>query len=298
MPARAARSPGTGGSRPALPQGSPAALPSRALRRVDRPAPDRPPLREPRDLLTGRGPLRERPATGRLTACARGAPPPLRLAVRSPGRPHSRTVDRPTVHVPSGVHARGRARSTDRHRPKGLPPPRPAPPRYLPRRSGAAAGSPCSGRPAPPSPGAVAHVTPPSARSGLHSLRMPAYTRAMSTTETRREAAAAADDRPAETAVIPTVPVRRSVLHPARPAPRDEGAPFADWRDLTPTEELAAVPAPRCLSRRTRARRHLRCALAGTLLAVVAATGLSSCAAQGVADARATAPCQARITCR
>lgn len=113
-------------------------------------------------------------------------------------------------------------------------------------------------------------------------------------------------DRLNETEVIPAVPVRRSVLHPARPASHDEGAPFADWRgQAVPavTEELAAVssqtrPSRRRPSRRTRARRHLRCALTGTLLAVVAVTGLSTYAAQGVTDARSTAPCQARTACR
>ena len=142
----------------------------------------------------------------------------------------------------------------------------------------------------------------------------------MSTTGTRRlAAAAAADVRPAETAVIPTVPVRRSVLHPARPAPRDEGAcpastvtlpavtlpaaAGAGWRGQAVTEELPAVTArrstlPRRPSRRTALRRHLLCALAGTLLAVVAVTGLSAYAAAGVTDARSTAPCQARAACR
>lgn len=109
-------------------------------------------------------------------------------------------------------------------------------------------------------------------------------------------------DRLNETEVLPAVPVRRSVLRPARPAIQDEGAPFADWRGQAVTEELAAVPAPRRparrASRRTTLRRHLRCALVGTLLAVVAVTGLSAYAAQGVADARPTAPCQAHLTCR
>ena len=122
----------------------------------------------------------------------------------------------------------------------------------------------------------------------------------MSTTETRREAAAAAaaDDRPAETAVISTVPVRRSVLHPARPSGR--GSPFAGWRGQARTEELAAVPSSRGsrTARGTRARRHLRAALVGTLLAVVAVSGLSAYAAQGVTEARPTAPCQARTSCR
>lgn len=110
-----------------------------------------------------------------------------------------------------------------------------------------------------------------------------------------------ADDRP--TAVIPAVPVRRSILRPAPRsdgAPQDEGAPFADWRGQAPTEELPAVPAtsPRRPSRRTMVRRHLRRAVAGTLLAVVAVTGLSAYAAAGVAGALPTAPCQARTCCR
>lgn len=116
----------------------------------------------------------------------------------------------------------------------------------------------------------------------------------MSTTETRRPS----DDCP--TAVIPAVPVRRSVLHPTRPASQDEGAPFEGWRRRAVTEELVAVPALRVSrpSRRRAVAQHLRAALVGTLLAVVAATGLSAYAAQGVAEARPTAPCQARITCR
>ena len=110
-------------------------------------------------------------------------------------------------------------------------------------------------------------------------------------------------DRLDETEVLPAVPVRRSVLHPARPASQDEGAPFSDWRGRAVTEELAAVPArrsalPRRPSRRTTLRRHLRFALVGTLLAVVAVTGLSAYAAQGLADARSTAPCQAHVSCR
>lgn len=107
-------------------------------------------------------------------------------------------------------------------------------------------------------------------------------------------------DRLSETEVLPAVPVRRSVLHPTRPASHDEGAPFPDWRGHVVTEELPAVPpaSTRRASPRTRARRHLRCALVGTLLALVAVTGLSSYAAQGVADARSTAPCQARTSCR
>lgn len=105
-------------------------------------------------------------------------------------------------------------------------------------------------------------------------------------------------DRLNETEVIPAVLVRRSILHPARPAPRNDGASLADWRGRAVTEELPAVSSQTRPSRRTRVRRHLRCALTGTLLAVVAVTGLSAYAAAGVADARPTAPCQARTSCK
>ena len=148
----------------------------------------------------------------------------------------------------------------------------------------------------------------------------------MSTTETRRpsddcpsapSAPSPADDRPTGTlptetlpAAVASVPVRRSILRPARPAPQDDGAPFAGWRGQARTEELAAVPAPSRRSRRARrsarrsacrhgvARRHLRAALIGTLLAVVAVSGLSAYAAAGVTDARSTALCRAHLTCR
>ncbi len=117
----------------------------------------------------------------------------------------------------------------------------------------------------------------------------------MSTTETYRPS----DDCPTETLpIVAPVPVRRSILLPALPAIQDEGASFAGWRGQAVTEELAAVPAPRRPARRASVRRHLRCALTGTLLAIVAITGLSAYAAQGIADARSTALCQAHITCK
>lgn len=132
----------------------------------------------------------------------------------------------------------------------------------------------------------MAHVTPLSARSGLHLLRMTAYTRAMSTTETTS---------------IHAVPARRSILHPDV---LNERSPFADWRGQASTEELPTLPhqappsASRAGARRASWRLHLRAALTGTLLAVVAVTGLSSYATQGVADARQNALCQAHILCR
>lgn len=119
----------------------------------------------------------------------------------------------------------------------------------------------------------------------------------MSTTETHRPS----DDFP--TAVIPTVPTRRPILH-ATMSPSPSPRPFADWRDRTPTEELEAVTrgyaarAERAPSRRRTVAQHLRCAVAGTLLAIVAITGLSSYAAQGITDARSTALCQAHISCK
>lgn len=111
-------------------------------------------------------------------------------------------------------------------------------------------------------------------------------------------------DRRCETAVIPTVPTvptRRSILHATTsPSP----IPFAEWRDRTPTEELEAVTsgyaarAERAPSRRRTVAQHLRCAVAGTLLAIVAITGLSAYAAQGISNARSTALCQAHISCK
>lgn len=72
-------------------------------------------------------------------------------------------------------------------------------------------------------------------------------------------------------------------------------------RDDRPSATHSArhrAPCPTSRPHRgTALSRHLRCALVGTLLAVVAVTGLSAYAAQGVADARQNALCQARITC-
>ena len=110
------------------------------------------------------------------------------------------------------------------------------------------------------------------------------------------------------------VPVRRSIFPKgacpastaALPAVALPTAAGADWRGQAQTEELAAVPAPSRRSRRARrsacrhsvARRHLRCALVGTLLAIVAISGLSAYAAAGITNARSTALCQAHLTCK
>ena len=59
----------------------------------------------------------------------------------------------------------------------------------------------------------------------------------------------------------------------------------------------AAADRRRADRRQTLAQ-HLRSALVGTLLAIVAITGLSAYAAQGIANARSTALCQAHITCK
>lgn len=96
-----------------------------------------------------------------------------------------------------------------------------------------------------------------------------------------------------KTEIIPTVPVRRSILRPS------ERSPFASWRDATPTEELPATEARSSVSPPSRptdgrVARHLRAALAGTLLAIVAISGLSSYAAAGIADARQAAADRAR----
>ena len=73
------------------------------------------------------------------------------------------------------------------------------------------------------------------------------------------------------------------------------------WADRTPTEELPAVgrqalpdrPAAR-QARPSRARRHLRAALAGVLAAAALLTGLSLYAADGISSARQAALEQAR----
>lgn len=112
------------------------------------------------------------------------------------------------------------------------------------------------------------------------------------------------------TEIIPAVapvPTRRSILHaPATAASaQPERGPFAGWRDAAQTEELPVAPAvspdtgrparaERAPSRRTALARHLRAALAGTLLAIVAISGISAYAAAGIADARQAAADHAR----
>jgi hypothetical protein len=101
-----------------------------------------------------------------------------------------------------------------------------------------------------------------------------------------------------KTEVIPTAapaPTRRSILHPAS-SPSAPAQLFADWRDAAPTELLPAMPSRRVgrRDRRVSVRRHLRAALAGTLLAIVAISGISAYAAQGIANARQAAADHAR----
>jgi len=70
-------------------------------------------------------------------------------------------------------------------------------------------------------------------------------------------------------------------------------------RPYRPAYQTAPAAADRRRAdRRQTLSRHLRCALVGTLLAVVAVTGLSPYAAAGVTDARSTAPCQAHVSRR
>lgn len=113
-----------------------------------------------------------------------------------------------------------------------------------------------------------------------------------------------------KTEVLPTVapvPARRSILHsaanasigqPATVPAQPERSPFADWRGRAQTGGLPAVSSyPRRRNRRARRSalaRHLRAALAGTLLAIVAISGISAYAAAGIADARQAAADHAR----
>lgn len=68
------------------------------------------------------------------------------------------------------------------------------------------------------------------------------------------------------------------------------------WADRTPTEELPVVPARPATrqARSSRARRHLRAALAGVLAAATLLTGMSLYAADGISSARQAATEQAR----
>ena len=71
------------------------------------------------------------------------------------------------------------------------------------------------------------------------------------------------------------------------------------WADATPTEELPVVPDRPAAgqgrqARPSRARRHLRAALAGALAAAALLTGLSLYAADGIGSARRAALGQAR----
>ena len=143
----------------------------------------------------------------------------------------------------------------------------------------------------------------------------------MSTTETTRPTS---DDCPTEVLqVLPTAAAPSRCAGPSC-APAPAPAPFADWRDAAPTEELPATPAvpatpsatvparPRVSthhkptrgreaaqapSRRSRTRtkvRHLRAALAGLLIAAAVLIPMQLFAAQGISSARRAALEQAR----
>ena len=103
---------------------------------------------------------------------------------------------------------------------------------------------------------------------------------------------------PTTTTTTTTAPTRRSILRaaPVTGAPQPERSPFADWRDAAPTELLPAMTFRRVgrRDRRVSVRRHLRAALTGTLLAIVAISGISAYAAQGIANARQAALDHAR----
>lgn len=122
----------------------------------------------------------------------------------------------------------------------------------------------------------------------------------MSTTETAIIPAYRTADVPTRRSIFPegTCPAPTATL-PAVPAATIPPAAGADWRGQALTEELPAVAARRGRgSRRLAIVRHLRAALTGTLLAIVAISGLSAYAAQGITEARQAALCQAHVTCR
>ena len=105
-------------------------------------------------------------------------------------------------------------------------------------------------------------------------------------------------DRPASSTDRPTA-VHLARLEHEEAAHRQRLADL--WADRTSTEELPAVgrqalpdrPATR-QARPSRARRHLRAALAGALAAAALLTGLSLYAADGISSARQAATEQAR----
>ena len=113
---------------------------------------------------------------------------------------------------------------------------------------------------------------------------------------TQQPAPSASTDRP--TATYPTADHLAHLEH-EEAAHRERLADL--WADRTPTEELPAVgrqgladrPATR-QARPSRARRHLRAALAGALAATALLTGLSLYAADGIGSARQAALEQAR----
>lgn len=82
----------------------------------------------------------------------------------------------------------------------------------------------------------------------------------------------------------------------------DIDRPYRPYRPAYQTAPAAADhrrdDRRQTIARRASVRRHLRAALTGTLLAIVAITGLSSYAAAGIAEARSTALCQAHISCK
>ena len=109
---------------------------------------------------------------------------------------------------------------------------------------------------------------------------------------------------PTAAAAAAAVPTRRPILHaasasigqPASVPAQPERSPFADWRGQAQTELLPAMTSRRAGRRdlRVSVRRHLRAALTGTLLAIVAISGISAYAAQGIANARQAALDHAR----
>lgn len=146
----------------------------------------------------------------------------------------------------------------------------------------------------------VSHATALAAthfEPGLAPARMPAYSRAMSNRpDPANQRPAPSTDRP--TAAYPTAAYLARLGH-EEAAHRQRLADL--WADRTPTEELPAVgrqdlparPATR-QARSSRARRHLRAALAGALAAATLLTGMSLYAADGISSARRAAVEQAR----
>ena len=272
--------------------------------RAPRPRPSRLPAARlplaPPAPLERRAPAPPRPALPRPAGPAPAACPGRARRLAEPAavssQPTSRSpLDRPPRPVPSGAHTRGRARryigigrgggGRPRPSPAGPRPSslarRPSPVGRQQPRSCSERRVPCSkvGRPPHPPPlpspplplprprraHAVAHVTPLTRPPGLHSLRMTAYTKAMSTNRDDRATGRHPPTDPPADRAPPAEP-----LPDEPPSPRDRSPPPPALRTGRHTAGSRCSHRPFLLRRSRRRRRPAVRALPGPhLLQVV-----------------------------